>query len=484
MASTALGQMGPAAQRAVPALNTVQATDADADVRAAAASALEAIDPSLRVLVDGLTAPDPNRRLWAVSVLAVKGPEARAAVPELIAVLKQDDVARVRAGAALALGKMGAEARSACPGLIEALKDPAAPVRATAALALGLIGPEAHGAGPALAAALTDEDAEVAASAATALGNLGPEAEAAVPLLIDLAEAGRPRPAPPGRQRPGADRPGGPGGGPGPPGGPQGRRPRAPPRRRAGPGLRRPAGRRSPSRTDRGPALHRDRCRPQRPRLGLPEPGPDRAHRPAEAVPPLVTALQDDDANVRAAASLALGRIGPPAVRVPRQGTRPRGPRVRAGAAHALGSGRTGARRALAALREALRDEDPGVVPGRRRRPWAGSPPGSSSRRIPGASPTWKTPSRPWKLRRQAHRPRTGGRVDGRVVQVREAIRALRTVQRARFFDRIFHSPWFPWLAGALLYVVVVLSLWLLLLWLRPLVLLRVNDILRRLPHA
>jgi HEAT repeat protein len=479
----ALGLMGPAARGAAPALSAVEAADPDAGVRAAAASALEAIEPPFPVLVDALTAPDANRRLWAVSVLTEKGPQAKAAVPNLIAVLKQDETVIVRAGAAYALGKMGAEARSACPVLITALTDPAARVRTAAALALGLIGPEAHGAGPALAAALKDEEREVAESAATALGNLGQEAETAVPLLTAAAKQKNlvlrrravnvlarigpaARPATPVLLEAFSDR---------------------------DPVLRREAGwalvslgpqasasvdaliealRWTDKEVDRN--IRAWAC------LTLGQIGPPAA----AAVPPLLTALQDDDRNVRAAAGFALGRIGLPAVPPLVKALDHVDARVRAGAAHALGGIGPGARRALSALREAARDEDPEVCLA------AAEALGRIAGSLQLAQDTHALAALEETLK--ALEGVDSGRLAKEqqaewttsVDHVRQAILALHTVQRAQFFDRIFHSPWFPWLAGALLYAAVLLSFWSVLLWLRPLLLLRVNDSLRPLPHV
>jgi HEAT repeat protein len=84
-------------------------------VRAAAATALDEIDPTMQALVDALGASAPNRRLWAVSVLTQKGPQAREAVTKLIAMVTKDEDARIRSGATMALGKIGEG--KACPAL-------------------------------------------------------------------------------------------------------------------------------------------------------------------------------------------------------------------------------------------------------------------------------------------------------------------------------------------------------------------------------
>jgi len=68
-----------------------------------------------------------------------------AAIPNLIDSLKRRDPAD-RSRAAIALGKMGTEAREAVPALTAALKDRDVSVKAAAAHALGMIGPDAKGA--------------------------------------------------------------------------------------------------------------------------------------------------------------------------------------------------------------------------------------------------------------------------------------------------------------------------------------------------
>jgi HEAT repeat protein len=92
-----------------------------------------------------------------------------------------------QAQGAYGLGRLGPEARSAVPSLIEALKkDP--PVRRNAALALGEIGPDARAAVPALCEALKDSEWMVRWQAAQALGTIGADARQAIPELTKLAD--------------------------------------------------------------------------------------------------------------------------------------------------------------------------------------------------------------------------------------------------------------------------------------------------------
>jgi HEAT repeat protein len=78
---------------------------------------------------------DPNMRYWAAQSLGQFGPAAKAAVPELIAALKDEDK-MVRMGAGYALAEIGPAAADAVPALQEAAKGPEKEVRAGAEYAL------------------------------------------------------------------------------------------------------------------------------------------------------------------------------------------------------------------------------------------------------------------------------------------------------------------------------------------------------------
>jgi len=85
--------------------------------------------------------PDASLRLQAIKALKDRISEA-AVVPALTETLK-DDNAFVRRDAALALGKIGPDARPALPALTATLKDREHSVRKAAADALKKIDPEA-----------------------------------------------------------------------------------------------------------------------------------------------------------------------------------------------------------------------------------------------------------------------------------------------------------------------------------------------------
>ena len=126
-----------------------------------------------------LNSPDVDERLFAIKTLQKIGP---AAVPALVAVLKDDD-AKVRRRATYALGRIGPAADAAIPDLVAAIKDATVEVRRVAVSALGRIGPAADAAIPDLVAALSDDDAKTQKSAAFALGRIG-RGRPAVPALV------------------------------------------------------------------------------------------------------------------------------------------------------------------------------------------------------------------------------------------------------------------------------------------------------------
>lgn len=98
-------------------------------------------------------------RTSAAQALGQIGPEAKTAVPALAELLK-DAESYVRSTAAGALGQIGPEAKGAVSGLIELLKDTESWVRSNALDTLGKIGPEAKPAVPALVKLLKESRGE------------------------------------------------------------------------------------------------------------------------------------------------------------------------------------------------------------------------------------------------------------------------------------------------------------------------------------
>jgi CubicO group peptidase (beta-lactamase class C family) len=115
---------------------------------------------------------DPAIRWDAIVALTHSG---AGAVPSLTRALADPD-ANVRIGAALALGRIGAQAKGAVPRLVEALKDQNAQVRENSARALGAMGTVAAPGADALVLSLADPDPYVVGQAADALRRIGASA--------------------------------------------------------------------------------------------------------------------------------------------------------------------------------------------------------------------------------------------------------------------------------------------------------------------
>jgi len=134
-------------------------------------------------LLDPDIDPDFGREI--LLTLARIGPEAKKAVPILMAILEDVDNP-LRPGAAYALAKLGA--KQAVPLLIRALpKDDGTEMRFVAPVALVLLNPEndlyIKLALPRLIELLGDESGQVRHEAAATLARIGPKAAAAVPEL-------------------------------------------------------------------------------------------------------------------------------------------------------------------------------------------------------------------------------------------------------------------------------------------------------------
>ncbi|MHC4405315.1 MAG: M56 family metallopeptidase, partial [Planctomycetota bacterium] len=202
-AVTALGNMGPKAKSAVPALVDAMKDD---ETLCLAEDALEKMGPAAKAAVPGLTeilgGTDLGASHCAARVLAAIGPDAREAVPALIACLQRrndpwgqlslctslatldpkssqaiealtrlaDGPCRdIQPAAHFHLVKMGETGASHFQALIDALEDSNPRVRLTAAAYLGRLGKDASEATPSLLAALDDVDPEARVEAAHAI---------------------------------------------------------------------------------------------------------------------------------------------------------------------------------------------------------------------------------------------------------------------------------------------------------------------------
>ena len=112
---------------------------------------------------------DARLHRQAAQVIFQVGPEA---VGFIVAVLKQEDAPALRLVCLQTLAMVGPRAKEAVPELIKALKDPAPRARMNAARALGNIGPDAKEARTALAQAEKDADDNVQKIARAALAQI------------------------------------------------------------------------------------------------------------------------------------------------------------------------------------------------------------------------------------------------------------------------------------------------------------------------
>jgi HEAT repeat protein len=197
-AALALGRIGAPAQAVVPEL-VAGLKDPDKGYRVAAHHALVLMGrPAVPALAGAVKSPDD--RVWYSAVVALGkiGPAASDAVPTLVECLKSDNQSlRVLAiGALVKIDPGNADLRAtlgeAVPTFVEVLKNGDGSIRTWAALCLGQIGPDARTAVPSLTGALRDPDPFVAARVAESLGRIGPHARDAVPKLIEAYRAGDP----------------------------------------------------------------------------------------------------------------------------------------------------------------------------------------------------------------------------------------------------------------------------------------------------
>jgi HEAT repeat protein len=163
-AISALGQIGPAAARAVPALlRIVTENDVDPSSASMAIWALGRIGPAAEAALPALMKKlgrDDAISMTAMEALAQLGPAAKSAVPKLKASLASSSPFH-RIKAAATLYKIDAKTDAYLPVIVDCLRDKSPLVRSTAISALGDLGPAAAGAVPALRVALEHERARM-----------------------------------------------------------------------------------------------------------------------------------------------------------------------------------------------------------------------------------------------------------------------------------------------------------------------------------
>jgi HEAT repeat protein len=189
LATWALAKLHPSdEQRAAKAIELLVQTLADKNRETSqlAAKALEDLRPGtelLRPTVDKLLGSKPE---VAERVLAAYSSLGGGAVPHATSGLS-DPQRRVRSLQILA--RIGPEAVSAVPPLVELLKSGDAATKTEVLYTLGAIGPGAGAAAGPIAEQLADNDPRVAQAAAIALGKLGPDAKEAIPALAKLQQS-------------------------------------------------------------------------------------------------------------------------------------------------------------------------------------------------------------------------------------------------------------------------------------------------------
>jgi HEAT repeat protein len=173
----------PTADRTMSVVEGLQAKDVN--VRRAAANQVRTADrgqqrESLPALIDLLLKEkDGQVRLAVLDAVTALGPDAVAAVPALVQTLRtnyggqRQEESHQDYRSALALAAIGKPAVEGLRGLLEERKES---VRAEVAMALGRIGPDASAAIPDLIPLLGDASARVRREASRALGLIGPSA--------------------------------------------------------------------------------------------------------------------------------------------------------------------------------------------------------------------------------------------------------------------------------------------------------------------
>jgi HEAT repeat protein len=184
--ANALAALGADARGAVAELNEAL-TDPDQEVRTLAARALVSIGPEEKAALPGigeaLKSRDEASRQAAVKALQRADPDT--VLPLFEAALKEDDVG-VRKTAVTCIGQLGPRALASASRVRPLVDDPNVAVRLPAAETLWLIQGQPFVPVQALIALLKDRDAKVRQGAAEALGRIGPQAAAAYLSLTEL----------------------------------------------------------------------------------------------------------------------------------------------------------------------------------------------------------------------------------------------------------------------------------------------------------
>jgi HEAT repeat protein len=182
---SALAHCGSNAKDAIP-LCVDALKEQNPSLNQSAIRTLMQLDRDNKVLVSALADLYGRERDWYRRGRGFPGQESlgRQAVPELTAILANDKDAERRAGAALVLGSMVQNAKSAETALKNAFKDAESRVGLCAADAYWLVTKDSRTPMPVLLASLEHRDTRLRQHAAQIIAEMGREASHAVPQLI------------------------------------------------------------------------------------------------------------------------------------------------------------------------------------------------------------------------------------------------------------------------------------------------------------
>ena len=182
-----IGGLGPDARAAAPTLVKFLAHgthDEKMRTHVALMNIRPPADEIMPALIEALKSPQPDVREDIIEIFVRMGGDAKAAIPALVAALK-DDSLRIRSAAKQALRSVCDKARKeAAPILTEAMKDESWRIRKTAITILAQLRQDANIAVPAMLMALKDTNEEVVTAARSAIGAIAPARREDVPALI------------------------------------------------------------------------------------------------------------------------------------------------------------------------------------------------------------------------------------------------------------------------------------------------------------
>ena len=179
VAAEQLGQVGPAAQAALPRLLAQATQDGSQHANTTAAAAMKSIDLTaarqvMTHFIPRLLDQDAQQRRTACAVLGSLGPVAKPAVPTLLTLVHDPDEL-VRRNAVMALASIGIPSPPVLAALLEGLRDSSLLVRQTAVTQFAFTVPLTQPVIAALTPLLSDPDRSIATLARSALDKSKPD---------------------------------------------------------------------------------------------------------------------------------------------------------------------------------------------------------------------------------------------------------------------------------------------------------------------